>query len=549
MADVSLGREALPRPPGYESGATGWENYKPSAASNGWGDDKSGGDDSWSQAGNWGADSGDKWKNDKWQQDQWAGYTGGGKTWGRSWKGSTTSWLNGHGGGLVDEENARVQIQEDEGPEEELPKQTNGMLLSDESFDSYGLDKKVLEGIFLLGYVKPSVIQAYTLPRILGKNGQLGGSLRAQAQNGSGKTACFSIAVLQAIDMQADPVRPQAMIISPTRELAKQNFDFMSILGSSLAPKMHLVVPGMDRIRWGDTIESHILVGTPGKMMDMVKKRFAPVNDLKVFVLDEADVMLDQENWMGNHVMDIRKHIKHDIQILFFSATYPDHVKIFAKQLLEKEKTVIKVSKEQLTVGSIRQTYKVCVDEEDKYQQLTEIYGALDVGQSIIFFNSRKKAFDLAQKMQENGFAVSLICGSPETRNGGQYGEEAQGLQIEQRDQVMEEFRSGVTRVLIATDVLCRGIDVPQVTLVVNFEMPYVKGGQSVNMETYLHRIGRTGRFGLKGVAVNLVTADEIRDIQEVNEFYTIQIEEVDCDWDEFKDRMMKGIRVDPAPA
>ncbi|CAE7743422.1 dbp5 [Symbiodinium pilosum] len=539
MADVNLSREALPQPPGFGTGtSSAWENYKPASSSNGGWDDNHGGNDGrWDQER--GSD-GDKWAHDKWSHekwpndksnDKWSGYSGGGggKKWGKSnWSSDANvgSWYAGGCGGLVGEESATVEIHDEE---IEFPR--TEMLLSSENFASFGLGPEVMEGINSLGYVRPSVIQAHTLPRILGEKGQGGKSLQAQAQNGSGKTACFSIAVLHALDISV--LQPQAIILCPTRELARQNHDFLNLIGFGLRLKTKLVCPGMERVPTGSTIDVHVLIGTPGKMMDMCKKRFAYVRELKVLVLDEADVMLDQENFMGNHVMDVRKHCPENVQILFFSATYPDHVQIFARNLLAS-KTVIKVSKEALTVATIQQTYKVCADESDKFEQLMNIFGSLSMGQSIVFFNSRRKAFQIAEQLRDEGRVVSLICGSQ--RQDGQ-GEDY--LSVEERDRVMSEFRGGMTQVLVATDVLCRGIDIPQVTLVVNYEMPLAKGWTSgVAMETYLHRVGRTGRFGLKGVSVSLVTPDEIKHIQEVMDHFQCKIMEIDYDWEEFQEKL-----------
>lgn len=528
MADVNLGREAMPQPPGFEKTDAAWSSYKPtSSAHGGWDDNDRGNNRSWESQNGHGSD---KWKNDK-----WSGGGGGRAKWGNSnWSKDTdtsSSWYSGGYGGLVGEDNATVEVQDEE---VEFPR--TEMLLAQEDFESLGVCKEVMEGINFLGYVKPSVIQAHTLPRILGEPGQRGKSLQAQAQNGSGKTACFSIAVLQALDISV--LQPQAMVLCPTRELARQNHDFINLIGYGMKPKTHLVFPGMERVPTGSTIDCHILIGTPGKMMDMCKKRFVYVKELKVLVLDEADVMLDQENFMGTHVMDVRKHLPQDIQILFFSATYPDYVQIFARNLLAS-KTVIKVSKEALTVATIQQTYKVCDDESDKFQQLMNIYGALSMGQSIVFFNSRSKAFQIAEQLKQEGRVVSLICGS---KSSGQ----EDGLTVEERDRVMGEFRSGVTQVLVATDVLCRGIDVPQVTLVVNYEMPLTRNW-TVAMDTYLHRIGRTGRFGLKGVAVSLVTTDEIKHVQEVMEHYQCKVQEIDYDWEEFQEKL-SVLRVQEEP-
>lgn len=246
--------------------------------------------------------------------------------------------------------------------------------------------------------------------------------------------------------------------------------------------------------------------------------------------------MLDQENQMGAQVMQIRRFLPQEVQVLFFSATYPDDVRRFAEQLVPKAHS-LKVKKEKLTVSSVVQLYLSCKDENDKFEKLSELYGAMNVGQSVIFVNARRKAFTLAKWMRDAGFAVSLICGTQAQ------GEESWGkMDPAIRDHVMDEFRSGVTRVLIATDVLSRGIDVPQVTLVVNYEMPVVFGDRTAHMETYLHRVGRTGRFGLRGLAVNLITEREKPLVTEVCRFFDCTIEEMRGDTEELEERL-KALR------
>merc|ERR1712176_1121825 len=219
---------------------------------------------------------------------------------------------------------------------------------------------------------------------------------------------------------------------------------------------------------------------------------------------DEADHMVDEEMGMGPQVTQIRNLLPTKLQVPLFSATYPDRVQEFAKRMVPNP-TRITVQKEDLTLATITQTYiDVGNDHAKKGQLLSDLYGALNVGQSIIFVNTRETAFELAKMMKAEGHAVSLIVGTQKDRNGPERIDHAY------RDRIMSEFRSGVTKVLISTDVLARGIDVPAVTLVVNFELPIKFGARNTpEYETYMHRIGRTGRFGLKGVAVNLVATHE----------------------------------------
>jgi len=360
-----------------------------------------------------------------------------------------------------------------------------------------------------------------------GPNG--GQNMIGQAQNGSGKTATFSLAILSQLDVNS--WWPQALVICPTRELAKQNERVIAQLGQFLPVRTCLVVPSQERIPKHPDV--HVLVGTPGKIQDLAQKRVLDLSSIRMFVLDEADVMLDQDNQMGPQVTGIRKMAPSDLQVLFFSATFPDDVREFAENLVPRAFN-IKVKKTELTVSSVQQVCMQCGDDNDKFEKLSGLYGALNVGQSIIFVNARRKAFDLANKMRSVGHSVSLICGTQE--------QGSERMDPALRDKVMDEFRAGVTRVLIATDVLSRGIDVPQVTLVVNYELPVSFVDRGAGMETYLHRVGRTGRFGLRGIAVNLVGNNERSLVKDIESYFACSIPEMDNDFDALESRL-RGLR------
>lgn len=421
--------------------------------------------------------------------------------------------------GLVGESSAKLEVTPWQG--DGIAKAPDVQILDEDSaFEQLGLSENLLRGVYEMGFVKPSKIQAAALPLI--KNGS---NMIGQAQNGSGKTATFSLALLTALDVADE--RPQALCLCPTRELARQNEYVISQLGQYLPVKTLLVVPTQDRIPRNAGV--HVIIGTPGKVLDMAKKRIVDVSTVKVFVLDEADMMLDQENNMGPQVTQIRRLMPNEVQVLFFSATYPDDVRAFAENLVPRAVS-IKVKKTDLTVASVQQMYMRCENEHDKFAKLTKLYEAMNVGQSVIFVNQRRKAFQLASWMREAGFACSLICGTQAQ------GEERMDPAL--RDHVMDEFRNCVTRVLIATDVLSRGIDVPQVTLVVNYELPVNWTDKGVDMETYLHRVGRTGRFGLRGVAVNLITDRERQSVDTICSFFACQIEQMDEDFEALEERL-----------
>lgn len=391
------------------------------------------------------------------------------------------------------------------------------------SWTDLNLPKEVLDGIFDMGFVKPSKIQEWALPIALG-----GGNIIGQAQNGSGKTAAFALAMLLAVDTQLKA--PQGLCVCPTRELSSQNHDVVEKLGKFTGIKLYLAVPKEERPP--RKVDAQIVVGTPGKVQDLMKKRVIEPRGFKCFVLDEADVMIDEDNMMGPQVLQIRQLMPQELQVLLFSATWPDHVERFARKMVPRANT-IKVQKEDLTLSTITQTYiDTGEDERRKAQQLFDLYGALNIGQSIVFVNTREKAFNLAKQMKAEGHAVSLFCG---TQASG-----PERVDVSYRDRVMKEFRGGVTKVLISTDVLSRGIDVPAVTLVVNYELP-VKGRRGEpDMETYMHRIGRTGRFGLKGLAVNFVSKWEQRSLDNIRQFYKCDIAQLDGDCEEMSTILRK---------
>ena len=398
------------------------------------------------------------------------------------------------------------------------------------SWDELSLKPEIRRALVEVGFVKPSVIQETALPLIISHKR----NVIAQAKNGSGKTASFSLGVLSAVD----PLNPatQAIVLSPTRELAKQNLEVIAKLGKFCGLALQLVVPMAEGLPSGSArLESgaQIISGTPGKVLELLRKRQIDGKAVQMLVLDEADVMIAPENNMGSQVKNIRQLLSHQVQTLLFSATYPDSVRRFAHQNVPRA-AKIEVRTADLTLSTIWQVYIDVGVAQSKFQVLADLYAIMNVGQSIIFVNSRNTAFELAKKMKEEaGHSVSLICGTARGASG-------EAVDPKVRDQVLDEFRSGVSKVLISTDVLARGIDVPAVTLVINYELPllYESGGKTVNFETYLHRIGRTGRFGQLGVAVNLVTSAETEKVKSIEQFYNCDIEKIDPNIDVLETRL-----------
>jgi translation initiation factor 4A len=368
-----------------------------------------------------------------------------------------------------------------------------------ETFDEMGLKDDLLRGIYSHGFEKPSTIQQRgILPFCTGSD------IIAQSQSGTGKTGTFSIGLLQRIDVTQSTT--QALVLAPTRELAKQIYNVIGLLGGYLdGLKRELAIGGVKSKygRWGDGDEcSHVVIGTPGRVLDNLQRKRLRADHIKVLVLDEADEMLSRG--FIDQVYNIFQHVPNETQVALFSATMPVEVLGLTQKFMQKPIRIL-VKQEELTLEGIRQFY-VCVDKRpQKIDVIFDLFGVISVTQCIIYANTKRMAEDLHHYLTEEQFSVGIITGN---------------MEQEDRNRVMKDFRQGQTRVLIATDMLARGIDVQQVSLVVNFDLPREK-------ETYIHRIGRSGRFGRKGTAINLVTADEYQYIKELEAFYATQIEEL----------------------
>lgn len=369
------------------------------------------------------------------------------------------------------------------------------------SFEDLNLKSELLRGIYSYGFEKPSAIQQRGIKPVIDGFDTIG-----QAQSGTGKTATFAIAALQLINV--DKLDTQALILAPTRELAQQIQKVVVALGDYLRVRCHACVGGTDvredmqRLKDG----VHIVVGTPGRVRDMIDVREClNVSKLVLFVLDEADEMLSRG--FKSQIYDIFKLLPEEVQVALFSATMPVEILELTCRFMRNPKKIL-VKKDELTLEGIRQFYVVIESEEQKYSNLTDLYETIEIQACIIYVNSRKKADELASRMIEDQHTVSRIHGDMP--------------QLE-RELIMKEFRSGSSRVLITTDLLARGIDVQQVSLVVNYDLP-------ASVENYIHRIGRSGRFGKKGVAINFVLPHDVEHLKYIEQYYNTQIEVLPCD-------------------
>jgi translation initiation factor 4A len=369
-----------------------------------------------------------------------------------------------------------------------------------DSFDDMGLEDELLRGIYSYGYERPSAIQQRAIMPVLE-----GRDTIAQAQSGTGKTATFLVGALQRIDCKRNSC--QALVLAPTRELAVQTQRVALALGDYLQLKCHLCIGGtarrddIDRLREGQ----QIVIGTPGRVYDLIDRRNLRLDDMRIFVLDEADEMLSCG--FTDQVYRIFKCMPPEVQVCLFSATMPPEILDMTTKFMRNPVRIL-VKKDELTLEGIQQFYVAVEKEEWKLETLCDLYEVLTVSQSIIYCNTRRKVEFLEHEMSKRDFTVSVIHAD---------------LDQETRNLVMRQFRSGSSRVLISTDLLARGIDVQQVSLVVNYDVPQ-------NTENYLHRIGRSGRFGRKGVAINFVTHRDVHAMRDIEKHYATQIEELPMD-------------------
>ena len=365
------------------------------------------------------------------------------------------------------------------------------------TFDAMGLKEELLRGVYEYGFEKPSAIQQRAVRPIVE-----GRDVIAQAQSGTGKTSMVALALCQAVDTKSRDV--QALVLSPTRELAAQTDRTVRELGAFMSVRSHCCVGGKSLGEDLRQLEGGLQVvsGTPGRVYDLVRRRALGTRGIRLIVLDEADEMLGKG--FKEQIYDIYRYLPERVQVVLVSATLPPEVLELTHKFMTDPVRIL-VRREELTLEGIRQFFVAVEREEWKFDTLCDLYDTLTITQAVIFCNSRKKTDWLAEKMRENNFAVSAMHGDMPQRD---------------RDAVMEEFRGGKSRVLISTDIWARGLDVAQVSLVINYDLP-------VRREAYIHRIGRSGRFGKKGVAVNFVKDEDVGALRGLEQYYSTRIAEM----------------------
>jgi len=366
-----------------------------------------------------------------------------------------------------------------------------------DSFDAMGLKKELLRGVYHYGFEKPSAIQQRAILPILE-----GRDTIAQSQSGTGKTTIFCIGILQAVNNKKRDL--QALALSPTRELAEQSRNVMLAFGEHMKVRVHCCIGGKSIGEDLRTLEAgvHVVSGTPGRVFDMIQRRALNTKNIKMLVIDEADEMLGRG--FKEQIYDIYRYLPPSTQVVLISATMPQEVLDMTEKFMNEPVRIL-VKRDELTLEGIKQFFVAVEREEWKFDTLCDLYDTLTITQACIFVNTKRKADWLTDKMREANFTVSCIHGD---------------MPQKERDAIMAEFRSGKSRVLICTDVFGRGIDVQQVSLVINYDLPNSR-------ELYIHRIGRSGRFGRKGVAINFVKADDIRILRDIEQFYGTQIDEM----------------------
>lgn len=366
------------------------------------------------------------------------------------------------------------------------------------SFDDMELSDNLLRGIYAYGFESPSAIQQLSISPI-----QKGRDIIAQAQSGTGKTAAYLIPSLSLIDKRLH--EPQALILAPTRELAIQIYTNATGLNTYTKFDIGLLIGGNDHFlnENGEKTfreDCQLIIGTPGKVFYMMNKHYLRSSSLKIVCLDEADEMLN--SCFKDQLYEIFRFIPNTTQVCIFSATITEDTLDLTTKFMNNPLKIL-VKNEELTLEGIDQYYINVEEEQFKFEVLADLYRFLSINQTIIYCNSKKKCQQIHHRLEQNNFTVSSIHSD---------------MSQQERNNVIQKFRIGGVRILLATDIIARGIDVQQVSTVINFDLPLKK-------EIYIHRIGRSGRYGRKGMSINFVTKNDFSYLKQIESFYATSIE------------------------
>lgn len=373
-----------------------------------------------------------------------------------------------------------------------------------ESFDDMKLSEALARGIYTYGFEEPSKIQQLAIVPMSTHT-----DILAQAQSGTGKTGAFTIGSLSVVNPSIKA--PQVLVICPTRELSQQTERVARSIGTYMNLRV-LSATGGNPIRndiHALKTGAQFIVGTPGRIYDLIQRGEMNLEQMKYIILDEADQMLEDLFAQQIHSILV-SNFPSTVRLALFSATMPAQVLSIAEKYLNDPVRIL-LPQDEVTLDGIKQYYVPLDREDTKLVMLIDLYQYITINQSLIYVNKRQKAEWLAKQLSAQGFTLEYIHGD---------------MDVAERKKRMEDFRSGSVRLLISTDLLARGIDVQQVSLVVNFELP-------LQRENYVHRIGRSGRYGKKGVAINLVCGDEMKMMRDIEEHYSTRIVEIPDDLSE----------------
>uniref|UniRef100_A0A6C0IFU8 RNA helicase n=1 Tax=viral metagenome TaxID=1070528 RepID=A0A6C0IFU8_9ZZZZ len=372
------------------------------------------------------------------------------------------------------------------------------------SFEELDLSEELLRGIYGYGFEKPSPIQKLAIRPLIEKR-----DILAQAQSGTGKTATFAIGSLSIVKPEDNFT--QVLVLSPTKELSIQSSIVYKSLGDQMKNlRVQTLYGGQNMEDFGSNdfskrLHPHVICGCAGRVLDMMQRNRITSRKIKMVILDEADEMLS--SGFKEQVYQIFQHFNNNIQVALFSATIPESIKPIVDKIM-RNPVKISVKMEQLTLEGISQYYVAIEDDRQKYLALKDIYSNLSVSLCIIYANSVKRVTDLYEAMMEDGFPVCCIHSNMDRTT---------------RENSFKDFRQGKFRVLISSNVTSRGIDIQQVGTVINFDIPKC-------VHNYLHRIGRSGRWGRKGVGINLITRRDFFKLKEIERHYDIKIKELPAD-------------------
>ena len=372
------------------------------------------------------------------------------------------------------------------------------------NWDDFDLDDNILRGIYSHGFEKPSQIQQTAILPIIEKHDVI-----AQAPSGTGKTGSFTISSLQRLDLSSNTT--QVLILAPTHELVKQIYSVISSIGTMLdGLKVKLLVGGTSVSDDASDLRTnvpHVIVGSVGRVSDMIRRRNIQTQDIKLFVLDEADEMLS--GGFLENIQQIFVTFDNNVQTAIFSATLPKEILDLTERFMKSPKRIT-MEAAKLNLEGIQQFYIALNNDEDKFATLMDLFSKLTINQTIVYANSVNRVIELYEAMKKEGCAVCCIHSNMTTQD---------------RQSSLNAFRGGEYRVLISSNVTARGIDVHQVSFVINFDIPRC-------VHNYLHRIGRSGRWGKKGMAINFVTREDINSMKNIENHYHSTINELPATFD-----------------